>query len=201
VLVEWLTAYEDRAGEEGVVVACYDTELCGHWWFEGPAWLDRVFELLAEHPRVRPLSLEKALERLPPQGAVDLVEGSWGFRKDLRSWIGPETEEMWRLLAETEAETVRLARKWKAPGGAQEAALAQLARELLLMQSSDWPFMILQGRNAQYARERFDGHRDRWQRLADALLGKMPEAPLERLAAELYDVDNVFPDLRARELA
>jgi 1,4-alpha-glucan branching enzyme len=200
-LDQWLGAYEERVGEEGVVVACYDTELFGHWWFEGPAWLERVFELLADHPRIRPLSLEKALERLPATRTVDLVEGSWGFRKDLRSWIAPETEEMWRLLVETEAETVRLARKWTSPMPAQEAALAQLARELFLLQSSDWPFMVLKGRNAQYARERFDGHRARWQRLAEALLAKMPDAPLGRLTDELYDVDNVFPELRASELA
>ncbi len=197
----WLTQYEDRTGEEGVVVACYDTELFGHWWFEGPAWLERVYELLAGHPRIRPLSLAKALERLPAQRAVELAEGSWGFRKDLRSWIAPETEEMWRALAETEAETVRLARKWTAPSPAQETALAQLARELFLLQSSDWPFMVLRGRNPQYASERFYGHRDRWQRLADALLRRMPDASLERLAGELYDVDNAFPNLRASDLA
>jgi 1,4-alpha-glucan branching enzyme len=197
----WLAAYEERAGEEGVVVACYDTELFGHWWFEGPAWLERVYELLGENPRVRPMSLARALEHAPAARRVDLGEGSWGFRKDLRSWIAPETDEMWRLLAETEAETVRLARKWSSPTIAQEMAMAQLARELFLLQSSDWPFMVLRGRNAQYARERFDGHRERWGRLAEALLRRTPDAPLERLTTELYDLDNVFPSLQASALA
>ena len=197
----WLSAYEERAGEEGVVAACYDTELFGHWWFEGPAWLERVYELLAAHPRVRPMSLARALEHAPATRRVELVEGSWGLRKDLRSWIGPETEEMWRVLAETESETVRLARKWRSATGAREAALAQLARELFLLQSSDWPFMVLLGRNAQYASERFDGHRERWGRLAEALLRRTPDAAFEALASELYDVDNAFPALRASDLA
>jgi 1,4-alpha-glucan branching enzyme len=200
VLDHALTEYEDRSGEEGIVVACYDTELFGHWWFEGPIWLERVYALLADHPHVRPMSLERALSALEPARRVPLVEGSWGFRKDLRSWIAPETEEMWRALAEVEAETVRMARKFPDPTPAQERALAQLARELFLLQSSDWPFMVLRGRNAGYAQERFDGHRGRWGRLAEALLRRMPDGVMDRLAAELFDVDNPFPDLRAASL-
>lgn len=197
----WLADYEARTGREGLVVACYDTELFGHWWFEGPAWLQRVFELLADHPRVRALSLERALERVPPRRSVDLVEGSWGFRKDLRSWIAPETEEMWRLLTETESETIRLVRKFDADAGpGRAAALAQLARELFLLQSSDWPFMVLRGRNPVYGRERFDVHRDRWGRLAEALLRRTPDDVLGRIAAELLEIDNAFPELTARAL-
>jgi 1,4-alpha-glucan branching enzyme len=197
LLDEWLAAYESRTGSEGVVVACYDTELFGHWWFEGPAWLERVFTLLADHPRVRATSLEGALAAMPPRRSVELAEGSWGFRKDLRSWIAPETEDLWRALAETESETVRIVRKFaggsQAPGRA--AALAQLARELFLLQSSDWPFMVLRGRNAGYARERFWGHHSRWSRLADALLRRAPDAALTRLATESFEIDNVFPSL------
>ena len=198
-----LTEHEERTGTEGVVVACYDTELFGHWWFEGPTFLQEVYALLEKHPRVRPMSLGRALEEAPPDHAVDLVEGSWGFRKDLRSWIAPETEEMWRRLAEAESDTVRIVRKFAAEpaGAAQDRALAQLARELFLLQSSDWPFMVLRGKNDQYARERFAGHRERWGRLAEALLGRMPAGPLDRLTAELYEIDNPFPELRAEMLA
>jgi 1,4-alpha-glucan branching enzyme len=197
----WLSDYEERTGQEGIVVACYDTELFGHWWFEGPAWLERVFTLLDGHPRVRAMSLERALERVPPRRQIDLVEGSWGFRKDLRSWIAPETEEMWRLLTETESETLRLARKFGGEGArGRDAALAQLVRELFLLQSSDWPFMVLRGRNPGYARERFDSHRARWGRLAEALLGRTPDEALGRLAAELFSIDNAFPNLDASAL-
>jgi 1,4-alpha-glucan branching enzyme len=196
-----LSAYREERGEEGVVVACYDTELFGHWWFEGPIWLEHVYALLRRHPRVRPVSLAGALAELGPGGPVDLVEGSWGFRKDLRSWVGPETEDMWRALAEAEAETVRLARKIPEPTPAEQRALAQLARELFLLQASDWPFMVLRGRNAGYARERFAGHRDRWARLAGALLRRAPDPVLDRLAAELEAIDNPFPALRASSLA
>lgn len=196
-----LAACEERTGEEGLVVACYDTELFGHWWFEGPAWLERLFALLERHPRIRPMSLERALEALPPVRRVHLVEGSWGIRKDLRSWVGPETEDLWRALAETESETVRLARKFAEPTHGQGLALAQLTRELFLMQSSDWPYMVLRGNNPGYARERFWGHRERWQRLAGALLRGAPDAALEREASGIREIDNPFPRLTAAELA
>jgi 1,4-alpha-glucan branching enzyme len=200
----WLEEYETRTGDEGVVVACYDTELFGHWWFEGPAWLERVYRLLDGHPRIRAMSLERALQAVPPRRSVRLVEGSWGFRKDLRSWIAPETQEMWRVLAETESETVRIVRKFAARSEEDEpgrgAALAQLTRELFLLQSSDWPFMVLRGRNDGYARERFHGHRGRWLRLSEALLRRTPDDALGRLADELFQVDNPFPSLRAEEL-
>jgi 1,4-alpha-glucan branching enzyme len=208
LLDRWLAEYEERSGEEGVVVACYDTELFGHWWFEGPAWLERVFTLLRGHPRVRPMSLARALEHLPPQREVEMAEGSWGFRKDLRSWIAPETDDLWRSLAETESETVRIARKFaeagsgpaRDPAPGRDAALAQLARELFLLQSSDWPFMVMRGKNAGYARERFWSHRDRWARLSEALLRRTPDDALARLADELHEIDNPFPNMRASEL-
>jgi 1,4-alpha-glucan branching enzyme len=196
-----LADHEERTGTEGIVVACYDTELFGHWWFEGPAFLERVYELLENHPRVRPMSLASALEAVPPVRAVDLVEGSWGFRKDLRSWIAPETEQMWRDLAETESETVRLARKFAEPSPSVERALTQLARELFLLQSSDWPFMVLRGNNAGYARERFASHRERWARLAEAILHRASADRLDRLTDELNEIDDPFPELDYRLLS
>lgn len=171
---------------EGVVVACFDTELLGHWWFEGPTWLERVYEILAEHPSVRPASLERALEVLGPGDPVRLAGGTWGVGHDDRSWVAPETEDMWKALAEVEAETVRLAR-----ADASAEARNQLVREALLLQSSDWPFMVLQGRNAGYARERFEGHRARWGRLATLVAAGAPDAASE--AAQIFEIDNLFP--------
>ena len=201
LLDEWLTSYADRTGREGVVVACYDTELFGHWWFEGPEWLERVFTLLRSHPRVRGVTLEEALSAVGPGPQVDLVEGSWGFRKDLRSWIAPETADLWSGLAEVESESVRIARKFSSASGGTRSALEQMVRELFLLQSSDWPFMVLRGRNEGYARERFWSHRERWSRLASSLLEGKPDAVLGRIASELYEIDNVFPTLDPAAIA
>lgn len=192
LLTRTLDEHARETGTDGLIVACYDTELFGHWWFEGPAFLERVYELLAEHPTVRALSLERALERVPPLGAVALQEGSWGFRKDDRSWVSPETDAMWKVLGDVEAETVRLlAGRPQQPGAARAAA--QLLRETFLLQASDWPFMMIRGKNEQYARERFEDHRGRWELLAALLRDGSPDEELERAAGALYDIDNPFP--------
>jgi 1,4-alpha-glucan branching enzyme len=188
-----LAEHETATGTEGVVVAAYDTELFGHWWFEGPAFLRRLFEVLDETPGVTATTLERARERFdaPP---VDLEAGSWGFRKDDRSWVSDETRDMWWFLGEVEAETVRLVDKF-VDSPPKRPALAQLVREAMLAESSDWPFMVLRGRNADYARERFDAHRARWNELATMLRRELPDHAYARAAAQMFEIDNVLPGL------
>jgi 1,4-alpha-glucan branching enzyme len=180
---------------DGVVVAAYDTELFGHWWFEGPVFLERLFEILDEMPDVEPRSLRSALEVLPQPAPVDLVAGSWGFRKDDRSWVGGETHDMWETLGAAETETVRILDKFADVTGAHAAVRDQLVRELLLMQSSDWPFMVIRGRNPDYARERFFAHHGRWRWMADLLAGDSDDETLAAEAHAHFDRDNVLPDL------
>jgi 1,4-alpha-glucan branching enzyme len=192
-----LQTHERETGREAVVVAAYDTELFGHWWYEGPEFLRHLFETLATVPGVRARTLAAAREELPEPEPVDLVAGSWGFRKDDRSWVSEETEEMWWFLGEIEAETVRMMEKY-GDDEARAPALAQLVREAMLAQSSDWPFMILRGRNPEYARERFANHRARWNHLATLLRRTLPAHAYAREAAQLFDIDNVVPDLEPR---
>jgi 1,4-alpha-glucan branching enzyme len=170
---------------DGVVVACFDTELYGHWWFEGPIFLESLFERLAEHPWIRPVTLERALAEGPPLAPAALPEGTWGFRKDWRSWFSEDTEAMWKTLEDAERETMRLA-----AAHPNDPALPQLMRELFLLQSSDWPFMMIRGRNPGYARERFESHAARWSSLADAIMAGDPGRTL--LAERTFAVDN-FP--------
>lgn len=191
-----LIAQSLRERPDGVVVAAYDTELFGHWWLEGPAFLEHLYEILAEMPDVEPRSLRSALEVLPEPEPVELVAGSWGFRKDERSWVAGETQDMWEAQGEAETETVALLEKFADATGARAEVRDQMLRELLLMQSSDWPFMVIRGRNPDYARERFFAHRGRWRWMADLLTGDQPEETLAAEAHAHFDRDNVLPELR-----
>jgi len=62
--VAWLARQMERPP---IVVCPYDAELFGHWWFEGPWWLEMVFRRLAE------TSLwSAALARVVPELATDV---------------------------------------------------------------------------------------------------------------------------------
>ena len=137
-----------------------DTELLGHWWYEGVAWLQAVVEECArqELPLVR---LDEALEAIEPVDATASVRAgtpsSWGKDGDLSTWSGPAAQEMAFALRAAELEVL------KAGGEAGPAAV----RELLALQSSDWAFMVSRELAGPYARERFDGHRDALRRALD----------------------------------
>ena len=142
---------DPRPGD--LVVAAYDTELFGHWWFEGPAWLGGLLRRIAADPALRTTTLASRVERRPPTRRLDLPESSWGYAKGHASWVTPDTRPMWRRLAEAE----RSARGALADLGDGRRA-RQLARELALLAASDWPFMVTRGNAPEYAFERFEGH-------------------------------------------
>jgi 1,4-alpha-glucan branching enzyme len=152
----------------GLVVCALDTELLGHWWFEGLWWLEAVVEECARR-QLELLRLDDALERivdeLEPEPALTPERGSaassWGSGGDLSTWSGPAVAEMAFAARAGELRTVAAG-----PGAGEDAV-----RELLALQASDWPFMVARDIAAPYARERFAGHEHA---LRDALAGSGP---------------------------
>jgi 1,4-alpha-glucan branching enzyme len=136
----------------GLVVCALDTELFGHWWYEGVAFLEAVVHECARQG-LELIRLDEALERLEPEPEDPSQAGgaaiSWGADGDLSTWSGPAVAEM--------AFAVRAAELEVLAAGARAGTAA--ARELLALQASDWPFMVSRGQAVPYARERFEGHR------------------------------------------
>jgi 1,4-alpha-glucan branching enzyme len=136
----------------GLVVCALDTELLGHWWYEGVVWLGAVVEECARQG-LELVALDDALERHEWSAAssaeADWRASSWGEGGDLSTWSGPAVAEM--AFAVRAAELRVLA--------AGERAGAAAVRELLALQASDWPFMVSRDIAVPYARERFDAHR------------------------------------------
>ena len=156
-----------RAGDPVAVVA-WDTELFGHWWHEGPVFLEHVLRMLPE-AGVRLATLGQVAERATEE--IDLPAGSWGAGKDLRLWAGPAVAD---LAADGRAVADRLldvVRRCAGPASPRRTDLDDLAREALLVLSSDWAFMVSRDSAAGYARERHDGHVARFHALADAVEG------------------------------
>lgn len=137
----------------GLAVCALDTELLGHWWYEGLHWLEHVIEECATQG-LELVRLDDALDRFEPArlGDMRLDEVStWGAGGDLSTWSGPAVAGMAFAARAGELQTLAAA----VAGRAGPAAV----RELLALQASDWPFMISRGLAVPYAHERFDGHR------------------------------------------
>jgi len=154
-----------------VVVAAYDTELFGHWWFEGVSFLETLLRAVAEDRSLRTTTLASHLARHPPTRRLALPESSWGFAKGHASWISDVTRPLWRTLRDAE----QRARGSLAGGRGTERQRAQVARELAQLQSSDWPFMTTRGASPEYARDRIAHHAEALHRLCDAIDAGLPD--------------------------
>ena len=178
-------------GRDPLLAVTFDSELFGHWWFEGVDWLGLVLRELTES-EVRVATAAEYLEREPPSGRVALSEGSWGKNNDHSTWLNEGTGWMWDELRRLASEMNSL--RANAPRDAfRERAARQACRELLLAQSSDWPFLVTTGQAADYAVERFRSHAHRFHRaLALARDGDATEDEVELRSLEL--ADNPFPD-------
>jgi 1,4-alpha-glucan branching enzyme len=166
---DFVSRVAGRVERGGVCVCALDTELLGHWWYEGVQWLAAVLDESARQG-LSLTTLDDALERYDPEPAAEeLPVSSWGEGRDLRTWSGPAVAEL-----AFEARTAEL----KVLADAREPSPRAL-RELLALQSSDWAFLASRSMAGDYPVERFRGHADALAR-ADGL-----EPSLRNLAPDL----------------
>ena len=155
-----LRRLEQAGGGDRLLVCALDTELLGHWWYEGLKWLEAVIEE-CERRGLELVRLDDALEQLEPAPApadqADWAPCSWGEGGDLSTWSGPAVAELAFQTRAAELDLLAHARLATAPA----------VRELLALQASDWAFMIARGLAGPYPHERFEGHRRAF-RAADA---------------------------------
>ncbi len=190
-----------RTGERALIVAPYDTELFGHWWYEGVAWLGEVLRGFGESQEVEVLSAGKALDAHPAREAIDLPESSWGRGGKHEVWLNDETAWMWDIIHAAEARMKRLAALKPTQGTDQDlldALTTQALREFFLLVSSDWPFLVTERQAAEYGSRRFREHAERFDRLMDyaekMLEGSaVPVQDALRELAEIAEADDIFP--------
>jgi len=183
-----------------LIAAPFDTELYGHWWFEGVEFLGETYRRLRDERTVRPVTAARHLEDHPPRTGLQLAEGSWGANGDHSMWLNDRTAWTWQRLWPLEDSFWTVARAAMGSPAARPV-LAQAARELLLAQASDWQFIISTGVVADYAERRFTLHCQDAERLISALApGGSPDLSLEgaqSLADALRVRDDLFPDVLA----
>ncbi len=177
VVRERLVQLRDQHGRPALAVAAFDTELFGHWWHEGPAWLEAVLRALPE-AGVRVTTLRGAVDAGLVGGPVELPPSSWGSGKDWRVWAGGPVADLVTLNDQVQKTLVASVQ----PGLVRDPLQDALAQEALLALSSDWAFMVSKDSAARYARDRAHTHAGHVEELASLLAGGRREAAGHRIA-------------------
>ena len=198
-----LTHYHDETGRPGILVAPYDAELFGHWWFEGPLFLKGVIKRVCDSSNVDLTFLSEDLDRRRPERVVSIPEGSWGQGNHHYIWLNQHTEWTWKHIYESEAKMCELARFWQdnpdKRGSELEDILKQLARELMLLSASDWQFLISTFAARDYAELRLTEHYEDFKRLAamadKKIAGEIISNGEWQFLSDCKQRDALFPEL------
>lgn len=183
-----------------IMTVPFDAELFGHWWFEGPVFLEHVLRNIATRPDEITLTTPgEFLAHNPTQQVVTPSASTWGDKGFLDVWLDPKCSWIYPHLLAAARQMAKLAQKHERdPSPLIERPLRQLGRELLLAQSSDWPFLIRNETAKDYATRRVNDHLQRFARLADSLENGSVDLPF---LAECEERDNLFPNLDWRHFA
>jgi 1,4-alpha-glucan branching enzyme len=165
---ETLLGHYNKTGKKGLLTAPFDAELFGHWWFEGPEWVYHVMKGIASDPDIELTTGSEFLRANRERTMVSLPEGSWGEGGFHYIWLNDWTAWTWKHVYECESRMVALSAEFADSSDDKlQDILKQAARELLLLQSSDWQFLISTWAARDYAEMRFTEHVSDFKRLAD----------------------------------
>jgi 1,4-alpha-glucan branching enzyme len=170
------------------ILAPYDAELFGHWWFEGPEFLEAVFERAAWSKSLQLSTVGDALKDFKADQVRQPAFSSWGEGGYGNVWINPEVDWVYPLFYEMLGQFRDCFRKYRT-GGFTGRALAQMAREMVLLQSSDWAFMIHNKSSESYARARVQEHYSNFQQLRKLLSSGRTQS---RFLVNLEQKHNLF---------
>ena len=179
----WSTS-RARCGAPPIVVSPYDAELFGHWWFEGPEFLDYLFRKMHfDQDVVKPTTPSEYLERFPDLEVCQPPMCTWGAKGYAEVWLNGSTTGSTRTSTWPPSAWWSWRDRYEHPSGLERRALDQAARELLLAQSSDWAFIMKTGTTVEYAKKRTRDHVARFDYLYRALTGQcaLEEPILARL--------------------
>ena len=183
-------------GRPPIVLSPYDAELYGHWWYEGPWWIDYVIRKSAfDQNTYRLTHLSEYLEENPTQQVATPAQSSWGDKGYHEFWLNGTNEWIYPHLHHGSEEMIALARDYPQADDLPRRALNQAARELLLAQSSDWAFIMKAGTMTEYAEGRTRIHLRRLLRLVQ----QVRQGPIdEEWLSTIEFMDNIFPDIDYR---
>lgn len=183
----------DILGRKPFIVAPYDAELFGHWWFEGPIWLEELLRKLDEIKG--PVLAATPTDFLRSGEAMQTADphlSSWGYRGYSEVWLNSTNDYVYPHLHRASMRMTELAKAYPNAEGLRLRALNQAARELLLAQSSDWAFIMKTGTMTEYAHKRTRDHTSRFTKLYEALRSSTVD---EKWLSEIEWRDRIFPQI------
>jgi 1,4-alpha-glucan branching enzyme len=179
-----------------LVLSPYDAELFGHWWYEGPEFLDFLFrKTFYDQQDVALITPSEYLHAHQTQQVAQPSASSWGEEGYWRVWLNDTNAWIYNHLNVAQERMAELAGRFPQATGLTERALKQAARELLLAQSSDWPFILRTGTSPEYARKRIKDHLLRFLALYEQLCQNRVD---EGWLGQIEWMDNLFPNVNYR---
>lgn len=176
-----------------IVVSPYDAELFGHWWYEGPEFLNFLFRKLHfDQKTIRPVTLLEYLEENPRNQVSTPSLSSWGHKGYSEVWLEGSNDWIYRHLHKAADRMVELANTYQGVNGLVKRALNQCARELLLAQSSDWAFIMKTGTVVPYAVKRYLEHIERFTKLYESIKSNNIN---EHYLCDIENKDNIFKEI------
>ncbi len=183
-------------GRRPIVVAPYDAELFGHWWYEGPLFLELLFRKLQyDQGVVAPITPSGYLREYPTNQVVTPCASSWGEKGYFEFWCDGANAWIYPHLHTMAERMCDLARRFPEADGVARRALNQAAREVMLAQSSDWAFIMKTGTTVPYATKRTMDHVTRFNSIYEGLTGGCVD---EKMLGEVERRDNLFPEIDYR---
>ncbi|MGA9774072.1 MAG: 1,4-alpha-glucan branching protein domain-containing protein [Blastocatellia bacterium] len=180
-------------GRKPMIVSPYDAELFGHWWFEGPQFLNHLFRRIHfDQSEIRLATPIDYLEEYTENQHQQISTSSWGAEGYYRVWINGENEWMYMHQHVAEDRMIEMAEQYPQADGLLARALNQAARELLLAESSDWAFIITTATSVQYAKKRFRDHIHRFTRLYEMIKRDEIDEPW---LGEVESLDTIFQEI------
>ncbi|MFA7074540.1 MAG: 1,4-alpha-glucan branching protein domain-containing protein, partial [Endomicrobiaceae bacterium] len=180
-------------GKEPLVVSMYDAELFGHWWFEGPDFINYLFRHIYNGQKIfKPITPIQYLEKFPKNQVLTPSPSSWGDKGYYEVWLNPKNDWIYKHLHIAAARMSEIATANKNASGLMLRALKQATRELLLAQSSDWAFIMTTGTMVEYAEKRTKEHIYNFTTLYEQIKNNNIN---ESFLANLEYVNNIFPDI------
>lgn len=176
-----------------IIVCPYDTELFGHWWFEGSDFIGEfIRKTMQNNCNYKLISPGDYLKKYPMVQCSSPCPSSWGENGDFSVWLNPSNQWIYRKIHKCGERMVRLSNTYKDPTPLQRKTLNQAVRELMLAESSDWPFIIKSHTAVEYAVKRVNNHVDRFNKLYDSITRDTVDL---KYLSRLEELDNIFPNI------